>query len=153
MYNLNMSCRACGKKACGEASAQHFILAESYPGKPLQNRRSGFRQKAAFSGLREFAAFFRDAATVGGAFYRSLGSSISLKRFLHRAVGAVLLAGLSGLAINQARGEGMLELFQTPWSEITQKMPEIAEAGYDSLWLPNPAKGNSGGFSVGYDHV
>jgi hypothetical protein len=30
-------------------------------------------------------------------------------------------------------------------------MPEIAEAGYDSLWLPNPAKGNSGAYSVGYD--
>ena len=65
---------------------------------------------------------------------------------LHRVVG-----GLSGLTVNQACGEGMLELFQTPWSEITQKMPEIAEAGYDSLWLPNPAKGNSGSFSVGYD--
>ena len=73
------------------------------------------------------------------------------KRFLRHAAGAVLLVSLSALAVNQVRGEGMLELFQTPWSEITQKMPEIAEAGYDSLWLPNPAKGNSGGFSVGYD--
>jgi glycosidase len=45
----------------------------------------------------------------------------------------------------------MLELFQMPWSEITQKMPEFAEAGYDSLWLPDPAKGNSGASSVGYD--
>ncbi len=27
----------------------------------------------------------------------------------------------------------------------------MAEAGYDSLWLPNPAKGNSGAYSVGYD--
>jgi hypothetical protein len=78
-------------------------------------------------------------------------SSISLKRFFCHAARVVLLAGLSGLAVNQLRGEGMLELFQTPWSEITQKMPEIAEAGYDSLWLPNPAKGNSGSYSVGYD--
>ncbi len=45
----------------------------------------------------------------------------------------------------------MLELFQQTWPEITAKMPEIAEAGYDSLYLPNPAKGNSGGYSVGYD--
>lgn len=45
----------------------------------------------------------------------------------------------------------MLELFQMSWNQISQKMPEIAEAGYDSLWLPNPAKGNSGGYSVGYD--
>jgi glycosidase len=45
----------------------------------------------------------------------------------------------------------MLELFQTTWPQMTQKMPEIAEAGYDSLWLPNPAKGNSGVYSIGYD--
>jgi len=45
----------------------------------------------------------------------------------------------------------MLELFNVPWAQLTTKMPEIAEAGYDSLWLPNPAKGNSGAFSYGYD--
>jgi glycosidase len=53
--------------------------------------------------------------------------------------------------IRSARAEAMLELFQQTWPQITQKMPEIAEAGYDSLWLPNPAKGTSGGFSIGYD--
>src|SRR5216684_1191977 len=50
-----------------------------------------------------------------------------------------------------AHGEAMLELFQVNWSDLTQKMPEIAEAGYTSLWLPNPAKGNSGAYSIGYD--
>ena len=44
----------------------------------------------------------------------------------------------------------MLQLFNLTWNEITQKMPEIAEAGYTSLWLPPPAKAGSG-FSVGYD--
>jgi hypothetical protein len=44
-----------------------------------------------------------------------------------------------------------LELFQQTWPQITAKMPEIAEAGYDSLYVPNPCKGNSGGYSVGYD--
>ena len=61
----------------------------------------------------------------------------------------VLILTLAGA--HQVRGEAMLELFQMKWTQITQKMPEIAEAGYDSLWLPNPAKGTSGGFSVGYD--
>jgi hypothetical protein len=51
-----------------------------------------------------------------------------------------------------SRGEAMLELFNVPWTQLTQKMPEIAEAGYDSLWLPNPAKGNSGTYSYGYDN-
>jgi len=53
--------------------------------------------------------------------------------------------------VNLSRGEAMLELFNVPWPALTQKMPEIAEAGYDSLWLPNPAKGNSGTYSYGYD--
>jgi len=53
--------------------------------------------------------------------------------------------------VNSVRGEAMLELFQLTWPQVTQKMPEIAEAGYDSLWLPNPAKGNSGAYSIGYD--
>jgi glycosidase len=58
---------------------------------------------------------------------------------------------LAFLCVQNARAEAMLELFQLTWNQIAQKMPEIAEAGYDSLWLPNPAKGNSGGYSVGYD--
>lgn len=49
-----------------------------------------------------------------------------------------------------ARGEAMLQLFNVNWNELTAKMPEIAEAGYTSLWLPPPAKAGSV-FSVGYD--
>ena len=44
----------------------------------------------------------------------------------------------------------MLQYFNTSWVEITRRMPELAEAGYSSLWLPPPTKG-SGGLSVGYD--
>jgi len=49
-----------------------------------------------------------------------------------------------------AMGEAMLQYFNTTWKEIERKMPELAEAGYESLWLPPPTKG-SGGLSVGYD--
>lgn len=48
------------------------------------------------------------------------------------------------------RGEAMLQLFNVNWDELLTKMPEIAEAGYTSLWLPPPAKAGSV-FSVGYD--
>jgi hypothetical protein len=65
--------------------------------------------------------------------------------------GVIVLLALCLLPIRQSRGEAMLELFQQTWPQITAKMPEIAEAGYDSLWVPNPAKGNSGGYSYGYD--
>ena len=47
-------------------------------------------------------------------------------------------------------GEAMLQYFNTTWREIADRMPELAEAGYSSLWLPPPTKG-SGGLSVGYD--
>ena len=51
---------------------------------------------------------------------------------------------------NFTRGEAMLQLFNTSWKDLAAKMPELAEAGYTSLWLPPPSKG-SGGLSVGYD--
>jgi len=54
------------------------------------------------------------------------------------------------VCLTNARGEAMLQLFNVNWDELTQKMPEIAEAGYTSLWLPPPAKAGSV-YSVGYD--
>ena len=64
---------------------------------------------------------------------------------------AAVLALAWLLSAPSVRGDAMLELFQQTWPQVTQKMPELAEAGYDSLWLPNPAKGNSGAYSIGYD--
>ena len=49
-----------------------------------------------------------------------------------------------------SRGEGMIQYFNTSYRELTRKMPELAEIGYRSVWLPPPTKG-SGGLSVGYD--
>ena len=59
-------------------------------------------------------------------------------------------AALLFLSSSAVPGEAMLQYFNTSWREIQQKMPEIAEAGYESLWLPPPTKAG-GGFSVGYD--
>ena len=49
-----------------------------------------------------------------------------------------------------AGAEAMLQYFNTSWRELTNKVPEIAEAGYQSLWIPPPTKAG-GVFSVGYD--
>ena len=57
---------------------------------------------------------------------------------------------LAGLLPSVSSGEAMLQYFNTSWKEMTDKIPELAEAGYSSLWLPPPTKG-SGGLSVGYD--
>ena len=59
---------------------------------------------------------------------------------------------LAGLLPAPASGEAMLQYFNTTWKEIADRMPELAEAGYSSIWLPPPTKG-SGGLSVGYDLV
>lgn len=67
------------------------------------------------------------------------------RRIVHLLCAVVLWAGAA-----TARAESMLQYFNTSWTEITAKMPELAEAGYTSLWLPPPTKG-SGGLSVGYD--
>jgi hypothetical protein len=49
-----------------------------------------------------------------------------------------------------APAEVMLQFFNMSWQEIIDKMPEVAENGYTSLWLPPPQKA-SGDLSVGYD--
>ena len=68
-----------------------------------------------------------------------------------RALAVFFVFAMMTVAIRSAHGEAMLQLFNVSWSDMTKKMPEIAEAGYDSLWLPNPAKGESGSYSAGYD--
>src|SRR2546428_11130856 len=79
----------------------------------------------------------------------SVVSVISCSTALLRLSGLiVLLLLLSGST--RAQGDAMLQLFNLSWNEIADKIPEIAEAGYSSLWLPPPAKGGSG-FSVGDD--
>ncbi len=72
------------------------------------------------------------------------------KRSFYRAGGLGVLLLVFLAARMPVRGEAMLELFQVDWNDLIQKMPELAEAGYTSLWLPPPAKGSSV-FSVGYD--
>lgn len=69
------------------------------------------------------------------------------RRFTSAVAGCLLLMGGQPPS---ARAEAMLQYFNTSWKEIADKMPELAEAGYDSLWLPPPTRG-SGDLSVGYD--
>ena len=64
-------------------------------------------------------------------------SAFTLRLF--RLVQKVSLIVALLISVN-ARGEAMLQLFNVNWNELSAKMPEIAEAGYTSLWLPPPAK-------------
>ena len=67
------------------------------------------------------------------------------------AVKKVFLSAALFFALSlSARADAMLQLFNLSWNEVSEKLPEIAEAGYTSLWLPPPTKGN-GGYSIGYD--
>ena len=60
--------------------------------------------------------------------------------------GALLFSSFS----SNVRADALLQLFNVSYVDLIQKMPELAEAGYTSLWLPPPTKGSGGG-SVGYD--
>lgn len=37
------------------------------------------------------------------------------------------------------------------WTNLTEKVPQWADAGIDRIWLPVASKGASGGYSMGYD--
>lgn len=63
---------------------------------------------------------------------------------------AALLVVLVFAAASHARAEVILQYFETPWVEIEARMPEVAAAGYDALWLPPPTKGTEGDRDVGF---
>ncbi|MFZ9888556.1 MAG: alpha-amylase family glycosyl hydrolase, partial [Myxococcota bacterium] len=63
---------------------------------------------------------------------------------------AITLASLSLLGASDVRAEVILQYFETPWTEIEARMPEIAAAGYGAIWLPPPMKGTEGTRDVGF---
>src|SRR5687768_5442304 len=63
-------------------------------------------------------------------------------------VAALLLTSL--IASADARAEIILQWFETPWAEVEARLPEVAAAGYDALWLPPPTKGTEGERDVGF---
>lgn len=48
----------------------------------------------------------------------------------------LLLPLLSSLA----SAEVILQYFEAEWDEVHQRIPEIAEIGYDGIWIPSPCK-------------
>ncbi|MGC8740742.1 MAG: hypothetical protein ACP5UB_04720 [Candidatus Sumerlaeaceae bacterium] len=65
-------------------------------------------------------------------------------RLISFALGATWCA--AGLA-----GPVMLQYFESRWETIEKKLPDVYVSGYSAFWLPPPGKGDTGGYSVGYD--
>ncbi|MEN1679156.1 MAG: alpha-amylase family glycosyl hydrolase [Planctomycetota bacterium] len=73
----------------------------------------------------------------------------------------VLAAWLMAAAVwpgvgSECRGEDVsaapiLQVFDARWDTIDDRMADIFSGGYGRLWLPPPARADSGGQSVGYD--
>ncbi|MFM8718489.1 MAG: hypothetical protein ACKOFH_02990, partial [Chthoniobacterales bacterium] len=61
---------------------------------------------------------------------------------IHRS----LLAAAALFAVSfGARAEVIIQYFETRWDEMYQRLPEIAEIGYESIWTPPPGKSPIGG--------
>jgi len=43
-----------------------------------------------------------------------------------------------------ASAEVMLQWFETEWDEMYRRLPEVAEVGYDYIWIPSPCKAPTG---------
>ncbi len=61
-----------------------------------------------------------------------------------------VLPALLLLASRPARAETILQWFETPWREVESRMPEVALAGYQAIWLPPPTKAADGVGDVGF---
>lgn len=75
---------------------------------------------------------------------------------LRQAIGAcvALLLSVVGVTRSPAQDtspEAFLQVFETKWDVIDERMADIFMAGYGRMWLPPPQRADSGGLSVGYD--
>ena len=77
----------------------------------------------------------------------------------HRALCALrwLLAAVAALGpIASAGAEdvsapAILQIFEARWDTIGDRRADIFQVGYGRLWVPSPARADSGNHSVGYD--
>lgn len=69
---------------------------------------------------------------------------------LKQTAATALCCGLAFSAQAAERPETILQFFETSWTEITDRLPEIANSGYTALWLPPPTKGAEGTADVGF---
>ncbi|MEO1495752.1 MAG: alpha-amylase family glycosyl hydrolase [Planctomycetota bacterium] len=62
-----------------------------------------------------------------------------------------VVASPTPAAGQDSSAEPILQLFETKWDVIDERMADIFVAGYGRMWLPPPQRADSGGLSVGYD--
>ena len=75
-----------------------------------------------------------------GALQQSIPLNMNLIR---RSVFVVALSLVLGAS--SSRAEVIIQYFETRWDEMYQRLPEIAEIGYESIWTPPPGKSPIGG--------
>jgi alpha-amylase len=64
---------------------------------------------------------------------------------------ACWLAASGPILAEDASTPAFLQIFEAKWGTIEARMPDIFATGYGRMWLPPPARADSGNHSVGYD--
>ncbi len=77
------------------------------------------------------------------------------------AISAIALATIAGQAARPAHAGVMMEGFYSDcpsgygntwwWDNLANQSTTLAKDGFSAIWMPPAIKGNSGGYSVGYD--
>jgi alpha-amylase len=60
------------------------------------------------------------------------------------------LRSVAALAVDRSE-PAILQMFESRWDTIEDRMADIFEVGYGQMWLPPPQRADSGNQSVGYD--
>lgn len=83
----------------------------------------------------------------------SVGSpypSRRLVRWLVLALGASSFP-LAYLQAEDVSAPAFIQIFESRWDNNESRMVDMFRAGYGGMWIPPPARADSGGLSVGYD--
>lgn len=66
------------------------------------------------------------------------------------AVGLIVGVAIVAATVGRAEGTVYIQYFETSWSEVRARLPEVIATGYGVVWLPPPNKGCEGTADVGY---
>jgi alpha-amylase len=75
-----------------------------------------------------------------------------LKKSTRQLLASVCLAALASPAFaQQVSAPAMIQLFESRWTTLSRRAPDMFMAGYGGIWIPPAGRADTGNQSVGYD--
>lgn len=81
----------------------------------------------------------------------AISTRMAIRALALLATGATGIWSNGSLRAESVSAPAFLQIFEARWETVENRLADVHAAGYGRLWLPPPARADSGNQSVGYD--